>query len=101
MSNPKDINKTHPNKNPDEVDFTPSAEKLRSQEKIDLDESEFGREQSQQPADEHISEDVFSQIDSESAKTQQKSEINEDDIRDQGYSSTDWDAENSRTGRHK
>ncbi|RZJ72161.1 hypothetical protein [Flavobacterium sp.] len=28
-------------------------------------------------------------------------EINEDDVRDQGDSTKDWDAEKSQTGRHK
>jgi hypothetical protein len=28
-------------------------------------------------------------------------DINEDDVRDQGDSTKDWDAEHSRTGRHK
>ena len=28
-------------------------------------------------------------------------EINEEDVRDQADSSSDWDAEKSRTGRHK
>lgn len=30
-----------------------------------------------------------------------KSEINEEDVRDQSDSTDDWDAEHNRTGRHK
>jgi len=107
-------NESQPRKiNPEDVDFTPPSKKLKSQEKIDIDESELGREQGQTPADEHIIDEENSQIDpetirlqkekanSESTENSLKDEINDDDVRDQGDSTKDWDAENSRTGRHK
>lgn len=37
----------------------------------------------------------------ESTKADFRKEINEDDVRDQNDSSQDWEAENSRTSRHK
>jgi hypothetical protein len=75
----------------------------------EIDESGSGREASQQPVEEHESD--FSQIDPESAhaasmeKTRAK-EFDTDDFkrvdeRDDQDSSEDWDAEKSRTGRHR
>ena len=108
--NPAESGKEHPAKN------------LKSQEKIDIKESELGREQGQTPADEHI-ENRISQIDGGTVKMQENlskesgddkkqnenseedsgfaNEINDTDVRDQNDSTTDWDAENSRTGRQK
>lgn len=100
---PRDIN-------PDETGFVHPAKKIKSQEKIDIKESEFGREYSNFQQDEHI-EDAITQIDKGTIKLQEekkenpdgvlKDEINEDDNRDHNDSTEDWDAENSRTGRHK
>ena len=90
--------------------FEHSAKKIKAQEKIDIKESELGREWGQNPYEEHI-EGSLSQMDKETIKLQQekkenpegdlKHEINEDDNRDHNDSTQDWDAENSRTGRHK
>ena len=100
---PRDIN-------PEETGYVHPAKKLKSQEKIDIKESEFGREYSNFQQDEHI-EDTITQIDKGTIKLQEekkenpdgdlKDEINEDDNRDRNDSTEDWDAENSRTGRHK
>jgi len=115
------------NINPDETGKSEPAKALKSQEKIDIKESELGREQGQTPADEHI-EDRISQIDKGTVKMQENqqsskepigeddnanpdaegedtagytNEINDTDVRDQNDSTSDWDAENSKTGRHK
>ncbi|WP_026705455.1 hypothetical protein [Flavobacterium soli] len=95
---------------PDEVNTEHPGKKLKSQEKIDIRESEFGRASTQDPQDEKI-EDNLSQVDEGTIKLQEqkkehpdqdlKEEINEIDNRDRNDSTQDWDAENSRTGRHK
>lgn len=100
---PRDINA-------DEIGFEPSAKKLKALEKIDIKESELGRELSQKPYEEHI-EESHSQIDKATILLQQqkkenpdnsvKDEINENDNRDLKDSTKDWDAENNKTGRHK
>ncbi|RZK10461.1 MAG: hypothetical protein EOO46_10690 [Flavobacterium sp.] len=100
---PRDIN-------PDEIGYVHPSKKIKSQEKIDIKESEFGRDFSNFQQDEHI-EDAITQIDKGTIKLQEekkenpdgelKDEINEDDNRDHNDSTEDWDAENSRTGRHK
>lgn len=100
---PRDINA-------EEVGFEPAAKKIKSQEKIDIRESELGRDFSNYQQDEHI-EDSITQVDKGTIKLQEdkkensegdlKDEINEDDKRDHKDSTEDWDAENSRTGRHK
>lgn len=92
------------NIHPNETGKNEPAKAIKAQEKIDIKESELGREQGQTPADEHI-ENRLSQIDPETVKLRENSnstdEINDTDERDQNDSTTDWDAENSRTGRHK
>ncbi len=93
------------NFNPEEFGKKHPAKETKSQEKIDIKESDLGRSQSQTPADEHIGQN-FSQIDSETADLQTqhnglRDEINDTDERDHGDSTRDWDAENSRTGRNK
>jgi|SRR6218665_364222 len=97
------------NINPDEVGKNHPSKTIKAQEKIDIKESELGREQGQTPADEHI-ESNLSQIDNGTIELQKQSvqktedyadEINDTDVRDQNDSTTDWDAENSKTGRHK
>lgn len=95
---------------PDEVNTEHPAKKLKSQEKIDIRESELGRDSTQDPQDEKI-EDNLSQVDEGTIKLQEekkerpdqdlKEDINEEDNRDKNDSTQDWDAENSRTGRHK
>jgi len=94
---PRDIN-------PNEIGKSEPSKEIKAQEKIDIKESELGREQGQTPADEHI-ESQLSQIDSETVKLRENSdssdEINDTDDRDLNDSTTDWDAENSRTGRQK
>lgn len=100
---PRDINF-------DELGFQHPAKKLKSEEKIKIKESGMGRDLSQTPYEEHL-ETNFSQLDKETIQLQEekrenpqddfKKEINENDNRDQNDSTKDWDAENSRTGRHK
>lgn len=90
--------------NPIEIGKSEPAKEIKAREKIAIKESELGREQGQTPADEHI-ENRLSQIDAETVKLRESSEsadeINDTDDRDQNDSTTDWDAENSQTGRHK
>lgn len=95
MNNPKS------NQNPDDPHFEHPGHHEKAKEKIDIRQSGLGRDQGQTPADEQVSDQLFSQIDHDSADSQVRTEINEDDIRDQADSTTDWDAENSRTGRNK
>lgn len=99
---PRDIN-------PDKANFKPSANKLHAKDKIDIKESVFGRDFSNFQQDEHI-EDSISQVDEGTIKLQEqkkesteesRNEINDNDDRDHNDSTQDWDAENSRTGRHK
>src|SRR5690606_32466529 len=52
------------NINPDDVDFTHSAKQTRAQDKIDIKESEAGRETSQMPATENLNMET-TQIDEE------------------------------------
>ena len=95
---------------PDEVNSEHPARKLKSQEKIDIKESELGRDSTQDPQDEKI-EDNLSQVDEGTIKLQEekkeraeldlKQGINEDDNRDHNDSTKDWEAEHNRTGRHK
>lgn len=104
--------------NPDETGKTHPSKILKSQKKIDINESGLGREQGQFPADENIDRSL-SQIDKDTIKVHDDrsteidikkdnphnqshaSEINDTDLRDQRDSTTDWDAESSKTGRHK
>jgi|GEM_PF-1985636 len=117
---PRDIN-------PKEVGKNEPAKVLKSQTTAEIKESELGRYQGQFPGDEH-SETSISQIDKGTVKLQETKEaskapvsnddnadenadrrdstqyvndINDTDVRDQSDSTTDWDAENSKTGRHK
>lgn len=101
---PRDIN-------PKEVNRKDDAKDIKSQEKIDIKESGLGRDQGQTPADEHV--EGISQIDKGTKKLHdQKSaseekydlnskEIPEEDNRDKGDSTEDWNAQNNRSGRHK
>ena len=101
---PRDIN-------PKEVNREDDAKKLKSKEKIDIKESELGRETSQQPADEHV--EGISQIDkatknlhdvkraNEEKYDLKSKEIPEEDNRDKGDSTVDWNAQNNRSGRQK
>ena len=57
--------------NPNEIGVTPTAKELKSQEKVDINQSELGRETSQMPADEHI-EHRLSQIDEQTIALQKK-----------------------------
>lgn len=96
---PRDIN-------PRATGFEPSSKKIKAQEKIDIKESEVGRELGQEPYDEHIEQNL-SQIDKETIELRKENsdnlnnEINVQDNRDHSDSTQDWDAENNRTGRHK
>jgi hypothetical protein len=111
------------NINPDDVDFTHSAKKTSAQDKIDIKESEIGRETSQMPATENldmettqideetlglhndnpVNKDVTSKdiLDESTPAPGYRSEINSSDQRDTGDSITDWDAENNQSGRRK
>ncbi|WP_298154778.1 hypothetical protein [Flavobacterium sp.] len=84
------------NINPDEVNVSHPAKTDKAKEKIPIKESGFGREQGQTPADEHIEPKL-----SEQEEQPGYNEINDVDNRDQFDSTSDWDAENSRTGRNK
>lgn len=99
---PRDINA-------EEIGYEHPAKKIKAQEKIDIRESGLGRAFSNFQQDEHI-EDSLSQVDEGTIKLQEEKkehpdsdfkDINEDDNRDHNDSTEDWEAENSRTGRHK
>lgn len=87
---PRDIN-------PDEIGKRHPGKENAAQKKVEIRESESGRERAQTPADEHI-ETSLSQNESEENTY---NDINEEDERDHGDSTRDWDAEHSRTGRNK
>ena len=101
---PRDIN-------PKEVNRKDDAKDIKSQEKIDIKESGLGRDQGQTPADEHV--EGISQIDKgtknlhdEKRASEEKYDLNskeipEEDNRDKGDSTEDWNAQNNRSGRHK
>lgn len=101
---PRDIN-------PKEVNRKDDAKTLKSKEKINIKESGLGRETSQQPVDEHV--EGISQIDKGTKKLHDQhkageekydlnsKEIPEEDNRDKGDSTEDWNAQNNRSGRHK
>ena len=101
---PRDIN-------PKEVNRKDDAKDIKSQEKIDIKESGLGRDQGQTPADEHV--EGISQIDKgtknlhdEKRASEEKYDLNskeipEEDKRDKGDSTEDWNAQNNRSGRHK
>jgi len=102
----------HPgNIDPDDHSHKEPAKTIHQREHLDIKESGFGRDQSQTPADEHI--ERFSQIEGHGtqfdaddmeetfAKEFDTDDFNRVDERDNGNSSEDWDAERSRTGRHK
>lgn len=101
---PRDIN-------PKEVNRKHDAKDIKSQDKIDIKESELGRNQGQTPADEHV--EGISQIDKGTKKLHDENhsneekydfnskEIPEEDNRDKGDSTEDWNAQNNRSGRHK
>ncbi|HEX8561523.1 MAG TPA: hypothetical protein VF676_00965 [Flavobacterium sp.] len=59
------------NTNPDEVGVNHPAKNLHAQEKVDIKESEIGRETSQMPATEHIEQNV-GQIDDQTVKMHQQ-----------------------------
>lgn len=104
------------NINPNEVNRGNPAKDIRAKEKLDINESELGRDQSYKAAEEHI-DDGITQIDeetktmrdeevSDSMKETMRKEFDTDDFRrvderDNNDSSEDWDAERSRTGRQK
>ena len=109
----------HPgNINPNEFDRKHPAKDIPQQEKLDINQSESGRNQGHRQSEEII-DDNISQIDSETKQLQDeknehdetmaqtlKKEFDTDDFnrvdeRDNEDSSEDWDAEKSRTGRQK
>lgn len=97
--------------NPEEVNRNYPGKEIKAKDKINIKESEFGREQGQNPADEHV--EKFTQIDRETKKMQNENqqgnkmydlnsnEIDQKDNRDQDNGTEDWGAENNRSGRHK
>jgi hypothetical protein len=99
------------NINPDDRSYREPAKTIRQKIGLEIKESGFGRDQGQTPADEHI--ETFGQIeghgtnfDSDDMEQTMVKEFDTDDFRrvderDNGDSSEDWDAEKSRTGRHK
>lgn len=101
---PRDINSKEVNRKDD-------AKNIKSQEKIEIKESGLGRDQGQTPADEHV--EGISQIDNQTKKlhaekheNEEKYDLNskeipEEDNRDKGDSTEDWNAQNNRSGRHK
>ncbi len=101
---PRDIN-------PKEVNRKEEAKDLKAQEKINIKESGLGRDQGQTPADEHV--EGISQIDKGTKKLHTENQIAEEkydlnskeipdeDNRDKGDSTEDWNAQNNRSGRHK
>lgn len=118
METPSKGREDRPNpKNADEVHFTEPGKELKSKRKIDIVESELGREQGQTPADEHI-ENHLSQIDEQTRamhvndaqdtdqhyeREQQSAGYMNDETsadRDTG-NSHDGGWEESRTSRHK
>jgi hypothetical protein len=103
----------HPgNIDPDEIGRPTPAKAIKAVEKLKIEQSQLGRDQGQTPADEHIDE-RFSQIDDDTRKMHSDSmeqtlakEFDTDDFkrvdeRDNLDSTEEWDAEKSRTGRHK
>lgn len=107
----------HPgNIHPDEAGRKEPSKYISATEQLHIKESQLGHDMGQTPADEHI-DHSFSQIDNDSEpisdaeheenmrKTMEK-EFDTDDFkrvdeRDNSDSREDWDAERSRTGRHK
>lgn len=99
------------NIDPDDRSWTEPAKAIHQKDRLDIKESGYGRDVSQTPADEHI--ESFSQIeghgtdfDSDDMEQTMAKEFDTDDFRrvderDNNDSSEDWDAEKSRTGRHK
>ncbi len=96
--------------NYDEVGFTPPGKELKAQHKVTIVQSGFGREQGQTPADEHI--EHFSQIENDTGNKNSndtsdeshdgfRETINSTDERDPEDSTTDRDAQNNKSGRHK
>ncbi len=99
------------NIDPDDRSYREPAKTIHQRERLEIKESGFGRDQGQIPADEHI--ERFTQIKghgtqfgSDDMEQTFAKEFDTDDFkrvdeRDNGDSSDDWDAERSRTGRHK
>jgi hypothetical protein len=100
------------NIDPDEIGRPTPSKAISEIEKLKIEQSEFGRDQGQKPADEHI-DHSFSQIDDDTrqihsdsmertlAKEFDTDDYNRVDERDNLDSTEEWDAEKSRTGRHK
>ena len=104
--------------NPNDLDQKHPAKHILQQEKLDINQSESGRNQGHRQSEEII-DDNISQIDPETKQLQDekneheetrahtlKKEFDTDDFnrvdeRDNEDSSEDWDAEKSRTGRQK
>ncbi len=99
--------------NPNEVGRKTPDKNIPAQEKLDIDESESGRNQGHRPAEEKIDEN-YTQIDDETIKLQEDQSRQEAeskqfdetddqriDERDNDDSTTDWNAEKSRTSHNK
>jgi len=99
--------------NPNEVGRKSPDKNIPGQEKLHINESESGRNQSHRPAEEKVDEN-YTQIDNgtkellaeESLRKAEKkqfdtSDENRVDERDTNDSTTDWHAEKSRTSHNK
>lgn len=100
--------------NPDEVGRKTPAKSISGQEKLHINESESGRNQAHRPAEEKIDEN-YTQIDEGTIKLQEDkksmlqaekkqfdaTDENRIDERDTKDSTTDWNAEKSRTSHNK
>lgn len=99
------------NIDPDDNSYVDPAKAIKAVEKLDINQSGFGRDQGQTPADEHIEdfsqiEDIVVNFQSDSMEQTLAKEFDTEDFRrtderDNGDSTENWDAEKSRTGRNK
>ncbi len=99
--------------NPEEIGRKSPAKAIPGQEKLHINESGSGRNQAHRPAEEKVDEN-YTQIDQgtielqqekslEQAKKKQFDETDENriDQRDNNDSTSDWNAEKSRTSHNK
>ncbi len=100
--------------NPNEIGRKSPAKSIPGQEKLDINESESGRNQAHRPAEEKVDEN-YTQIDEGTIKLQEEkksllqakekqfdaTDENRIDQRDSKDSTTDWNAEKSRTSHNK
>jgi len=99
--------------NPDEVGRKTPAKSIPGQEKLHINESESGRNQAHRPAEEKVDEN-YTQIDEGTIRLQEEKSMldaerkqfdetdeNRVDERDTNDSTTNWNAEKSRTSHNK